>query len=57
MSWYMMQSTANKFGLILTQSGRSFMNSKKKSGPSTVSLGTPLTTGALSDTEPSTMTC
>ena len=53
----MMQSSANKLGLILTQSGRSFMNSKKKSGPSTVSLGTPLTTGALSDTEPSTMTC
>ena len=57
MSWYMMQSSTNNLVLALTQSGRYVMNNKKRSGPSTVPWGTPLTTGALSDTEPSTMTC
>lgn len=41
----------------VTHSGRSFINIKNNSGPSTVPWGTPLTTLALPDAAPSTNTC
>ena len=52
-----MQSSAISLAIVATQSGRSLMNYRKRSGPSTVPLGTPLLTVAFSDVAPSTMTC
>ena len=51
----MTQSSANSLVLAMTQSGKSLMNSRNRRGPRTVPCGTPLTTGALSETAPSTM--
>ena len=53
----MTRSSANSLALAITQSGKSLINSRNKRGPRTVPCGTPLTTGALSETAPSTMTC
>ena len=49
-----MQSSAKSWILELILSGRSFMNSRKSKGLSTKPCGTPLTTGTLSDAQPST---
>ena len=52
-----MQPSANSLVFDVTLSGRSLMNNKKRSGPSTVPRGTPLMTEAFSDVATSTMTC
>ena len=53
----MTQSSANSLVLAMTQSGKSLINSRNKRGPKMVPCGTLLTTGALSETAPLTMTC
>ena len=53
----MTNSSANSLVLAMTQSGKSLIYSKNKRGPRTVPCGTPLTTGALSETALLTMTC
>ena len=52
-----MQSSANSLVIDSTQAGKSFINSGKSKGPNTVSCGTPLMTGTLSEVAPSTTPC
>ena len=52
-----MASSAKRPVLDVTHSGKSLMNIQNKRGPKRVPCGTPLTTGALSEVSPSTMTC
>ena len=53
----MTQLCANSPVLAMTQSGKSLMNSRNKREIRTVHCSPALTTGALSETAPSTMTC
>ena len=54
---YRTQSSANKRTDDLMLSGRSLMNTKKRTGPRTEPWGTPDKTGTGSDSSPSSTTC
>ena len=56
MGLYRMLSSAKSLILDWTQSGRSFIKTKKSSGPKTVLWVTRLRTSTLSDVAPSTVT-
>ena len=55
MNWSIHNAIVDRYVLELILSGRSLIKSKKSNGPSIEPCRTPLTTGTLSDEQPSTI--